>query len=554
MMLSINTNENRKLLDFFDEFRTKIKKDNRNQSCISVYPHREEYEMFQIHSAETIINELRTSADRVNTLKPDLPVVYFSVNGFQGRKEIENVIEHSGYFVIDIDVQDNLNLNFRELKDKLKLDDYVYAVFDSPSGGLKVVVYTDITRKKEHKIYFNEITKYLLANYPEMEKIDGSGININRACYMRYDPDAHLNTNAKKFHVPYSTILEEIEAMAKQNVNAGRFKTDMRYDEFMVDYDEHFVNMLQLLKRTTSLPLDDIYNYFLSEDELLKSKTSLSVGNSDDSDKSETSLTLNYNQLFSKYRYKVLMRTDVLLFEFFLLTRFNPLWLDVSNRFLDYSTRIDESYFEQFNCTKLSTDNIDGITNGLEYCEVVLPKKIKEGYRGKTLSSISMKLIYNNPFVNPELILNELYRINDCYSEDPQPETNPKPDNQEVFEIFISNYVKFLGGQLDFSLVLRKNAKNEVSNKRVFTSKYHKSSEDQLDNKREGTMVYTQALSAKRQREIGNAIELLKNGKKITKRRLAEEVGLSTRQLDRKLTAEMKQEIKEYNLRLKNIS
>lgn len=554
-MLSINTNENQKLLDFLDGFRTKIINDNRHQNCVAVYPHREEIKMFQIHTVETIINDIRTSPDRVNTLKPDLPVAYFSVNGFQGRKEIENVIEHSGYFVIDIDIKDNLHLNFPELKDKLKLDEYVYAVFNSPSGGLKVVVYTDITRKKEHTIYFKKIKKYLLSNYPAMEKIDGSGININRACYMRYDPDAHLNTNAKQFHVPYSTILEEMEVVAKQNRNTGRFKTKMRFDEFMVDYDDHIVNMLLLLKRSTSLPLENIYSYFLSEYELLKSKTSLSIENCDDSDKSETSLSLfNYNLLFNKYRYKVLMRTDVLLFEFFILKQFNPLNMEVSNRFLDYSTRIDESYFEQFNCTKLSTDNIDGITNGLEYCEVVLPKKIKEGYRGKTLSSISMKLIYNNPFVNPELILNELYRINDCYSEDPHPETNPKPDKQEVFEIFISNYLKFLDGQLDFSLVLRKNAKNKVSNKRVFTSKYHKSSEDQWDNKREGSLVYTQALNAKRQREIGDAIERLKNGKKITKRRLAEEVGLSTRQLDRKLTPEMNQEIKAHNLRLKNIS
>jgi len=168
-----------------------------------------------------------------------------------------------------------------------------------------------------------------------------------------------------------------------------------------------------------------------------------------------------YDNIFSNHRYYNIaggvMSTDVPYLELII-------WKNIYPCRLDWITRLDEYYFKDNPQKLISTDSIEGL-DGLEICEIVLPKNhvIKERFRAKTLSSISMKLIFNNPFCHPDYIIKEVSRINDCYCEDPNP-SNPKPDNEEVRNIVIINYKKFINGDLDFSRVIRKkNKKDEVS-------------------------------------------------------------------------------------------
>ena len=133
----------------------------RSQDCnddigVMVYPVVwEKYEGKQF-TAKTVIEEIRTDSDYLNDKpKSVLPAIYFSVAGFNGSKELQNVTEHTGLIVVDIDVKDNPDIDFNQLRKRFSLDKYVYACFRSPSGGVKVVYNTNIKDINHHKVYFH---------------------------------------------------------------------------------------------------------------------------------------------------------------------------------------------------------------------------------------------------------------------------------------------------------------------------------------------------------------------------------------------------------------
>lgn len=77
-----------------------------------------------------------------------------------------------------------------ELKEKLSRDQHVHLVFISPSGnGLKVVFSLDISANERDK--FHSIESYIQNNYGK--KIDPSGKDISRLCFLSSDPTAHFN-------------------------------------------------------------------------------------------------------------------------------------------------------------------------------------------------------------------------------------------------------------------------------------------------------------------------------------------------------------------------
>ena len=120
-----------------------------------------------------VIEDIRTKHERLKVSdKKFLSVGYFSVSGFNGRKEDENVTKHTGLIVIDIDKKDNPNTDFIQLKHDLQNNRYTYACFNSPSGGLKLVINTNICVNEHHDAFYLSIVKYLLENYPVLTKID----------------------------------------------------------------------------------------------------------------------------------------------------------------------------------------------------------------------------------------------------------------------------------------------------------------------------------------------------------------------------------------------
>jgi len=130
-------------------------------------------------------------------LKKKLPIICF--NGLFGRRKIEGLLAHSGYIVLDIDDLEGKEAAIAK-RDEVSKKPFVKAAFLSPSyKGIKFLVKIpkieeDTPEKIDLKFkgYFNALQKV----FP---KLDPSGKDISRACFVSYDPDIYINDNPEEF-------------------------------------------------------------------------------------------------------------------------------------------------------------------------------------------------------------------------------------------------------------------------------------------------------------------------------------------------------------------
>ena len=114
---------------------------------------------------------------------------------FNGGRKMEFLTNYNGLMVLDIDKLEKEKL--QQCKTKIRMDDFVFASFVSPSGnGLKIFVKVS-SDKEQHKEIFLELQKY----FEELlqVEIDKSGKDITRLCFFSYDPELYLNENAEVF-------------------------------------------------------------------------------------------------------------------------------------------------------------------------------------------------------------------------------------------------------------------------------------------------------------------------------------------------------------------
>jgi hypothetical protein len=114
---------------------------------------------------------------------------YVTFSGTFTRRTDKELLEHSGLLTVDFDHVANLTV----LKQKLLEDEYFETelLFVSPSGdGLKWIIPIDIS-EISHQEYFRAVSAYIQQTYKI--EIDQSGKDISRACFLPYDPVAHIN-------------------------------------------------------------------------------------------------------------------------------------------------------------------------------------------------------------------------------------------------------------------------------------------------------------------------------------------------------------------------
>jgi hypothetical protein len=157
-------------------------------------------------SSKELVTEIRNTLDKekANKIKLNLPSVCFSGKFGNDRKD-EQLIEHSGFIVLDFD-------DISELRDKqtdIISHDFVYACWVSPSGnGLKALV--KIADGSKHREHFQSLQEV----FPE---IDRSGINVSRVCYESFDPEIYVNDKAAVF--AKAKKIEKITVTENQNVD-----------------------------------------------------------------------------------------------------------------------------------------------------------------------------------------------------------------------------------------------------------------------------------------------------------------------------------------------
>lgn len=149
------------------------------------------------YAAEMVLVRGAASKKEGDFHKKDLDYVTFS--GIFAPTRLEaNLKSHSGLIVIDLDHLEEP----QSLKIQLQADPYVNACFISPSGkGLKIVV--KIKDGDRHKEVFADLAYYFNNVYSltDLEKVDPSGSDVTRACFISHDPAVYHNPDSKVYTI-----------------------------------------------------------------------------------------------------------------------------------------------------------------------------------------------------------------------------------------------------------------------------------------------------------------------------------------------------------------
>jgi replicative DNA helicase len=185
----------------------------------------------QTGSSSSLITQIRESEKKQQSeLKKSLPVVCFS-GEFSSRAD-DALFEHSGYVVLDFDQVDPA-----QAKQALGTDDYIHAVWVSPSGkGVKALVH--ITNPERHRDHFRAMVKYFHKQYGL--ELDESGINESRACYESYDPDIIVKTS-QRFGAMLSEKAELGQTVQREGIVTDYMKLNLaaRMVRMAEDGDKH---------------------------------------------------------------------------------------------------------------------------------------------------------------------------------------------------------------------------------------------------------------------------------------------------------------------------
>lgn len=140
---------------------------------------------------KSLADDKREAAERA---KKSLPAFTPSAT-FNGGRKMEFLTNYNALMVLDIDKLEKEKL--QQCKTKIRMDDFVFASFVSPSGnGIKIFVKVSSVAE-QHKDTFLALQRY----FEELlqVEIDKSGKDITRLCFFSYDPELYLNENSEVF-------------------------------------------------------------------------------------------------------------------------------------------------------------------------------------------------------------------------------------------------------------------------------------------------------------------------------------------------------------------
>src|ERR1035437_451252 len=144
--------------------------------------------------------------------KTTLPNICFS-GKFTTRTD-KDITEHSGLAIFDID-HIGTPIEVEKYKEKIKILNYVYACFVSPSrDGLKILVRIPADEKRHRGHY-----KSLMTIFPQN---DPTSINPSRVCFGSSDANIYINKEA----IEYTEYLEVFDAKINNTVEFKAVHTD----------------------------------------------------------------------------------------------------------------------------------------------------------------------------------------------------------------------------------------------------------------------------------------------------------------------------------------
>ena len=167
---------------------------------------------------KSLADNKKEAAERA---KKSLPAFTPSAT-FNGGRKMEFLTNYNALMVLDIDKLEKEKM--QQCRTKIRMDDFVFASFVSPSGnGLKIFVKVS-TDKEQHKETFLKLQRYfeeLLA-----VEIDKSGKDITRLCFFSSDPEIFINENSAVFANEVKQSVETENAIPKKEIQTANSQVD----------------------------------------------------------------------------------------------------------------------------------------------------------------------------------------------------------------------------------------------------------------------------------------------------------------------------------------
>jgi len=163
-------------------------------------------------------------------MKSNLQAVLFQCNTKDGKS---NIIEYKPFIILDFDKIPNVSTNFNNICK----DVYILLAFISPSGtGIKVLIELDFPYNDSiieniesyHQFSFEKVKEYFEQKYNL--KLDESGKNINRLCYLASEQDVYFNEDCSKFETNQLWLdsLKSKPNKMKSNIAKSNNQTKLR--------------------------------------------------------------------------------------------------------------------------------------------------------------------------------------------------------------------------------------------------------------------------------------------------------------------------------------
>jgi hypothetical protein len=183
----------------------------------------------------SIINSLRfflrnNEIEKYNIHKKKLPAITFC-GTFDSKRRREFLKEYNHIIVLDID---KLSLSeYQRVKKILENDEYVFAFWESPSqNGIKGLVHLSFKINFNiqsidyfHKEAFIKLSTYFQEKYDI--KLDESGSDTTRLCFMSFDPNLLLKNFVSSFNIE---AIGQNESFVKPKINKITLSTFSKLD------------------------------------------------------------------------------------------------------------------------------------------------------------------------------------------------------------------------------------------------------------------------------------------------------------------------------------
>lgn len=432
--------------------------------------------------------------------KNELPIITPSCTITSGKKELDNVNNHSGLIWLDLDTEKNPDVNINRVINEINNDCYTYLTWHSPRGGARIVVYTACSDICQHYDYWQEIFNYYQTKYNIV--LDKSCSNVNRYCFLNPDEHIFINSNSITYRLKkvstavYSGITKSSITEHNNNFTSTQTLTDINYSiDNQNNIDSNIVN------------------------------STVNTTKSGNNEKGINSCIYNINMICTV------------------------------DTFFNFQTRIDENIFtdkQQPVYIEGGKDCID-LYIGKDYC-------IKEGARQHTIGYISIVLLYNNPNIELSALIKTVQRLNRKYCEKPlkiKEITSICTSNYNKHIEGKLNYSKYTKKKYVFysrefkGILLTDEQLTTVNNTNYVLDDIKKAAVKELVKKEKHKLsmkCYRDGKQSEFERKIYDAIETCqleqKEGKKITYKQLSAVSGIPVPTIKKRITIELKSILK----------